>query len=391
MKKLVTAACMAVCAASLASAVTVKASTVMEGSVMEQDTDKDHEFHLFHLNDRDQKDEDSLLFEINGERAGAYFRGFYKYTDKGGDGYDFKMRNPRVWFKPIDMLKITVGDVSSQTYVERINWWKTQTGEKGIMDKCFSSFATLENAGFLLTLTPIDGLEANLGFATGCADDWFYSKEDRNKDDGTINYHAYGASVKYKLTNDVSAAIAWRDKGRKNEKVLAIGADYGYSNWKPVGGFLNVRLNFNSNYSERVELRAIVFDNYFKYTLDNLVLEAALPVTVRLANDVSKAQCEGDPSYMTFDVRATYNQDWGSPYLRLYNNDGDVGAHGWAPIVFKDYIGDAFGMVVQPGAKFSFDGCNIDIGLRGKMTSVRESKGDHYFGWSIPVEVRVNF
>ena len=84
MKKLVTAACMAVCAASLASAVTVKASTVMEGSVMEQDTDKDHEFHLFHLNDRDQKDEDSLLFEINGERAGAYFRGFYKYTDKDG-------------------------------------------------------------------------------------------------------------------------------------------------------------------------------------------------------------------------------------------------------------------------------------------------------------------
>ena len=424
MKKLVTAACMAVCAASLASAVEVKASTVMNAKVMGQDANERKDFYLFQLDDRNQKDEDSLLFEINGERAGAYFRGWYKYrgdnieyqdwnksfahkegTDSPEDNI-FRMRNTRLWFKPVNMLKITIGDVASTTYCERIRWWKAQTGAKGYKGDSFSNNATVNGRpGVLFTLTPIDGLEANVAFEAGSKDNsydgsWWHGK--RN-DDGTYNYKAYGASVKYQITDTVSAAVAWRDEGRGAQKILALGADFG--NWgTPYYGFLNARLNFNKGYSaiddagtfdvygEDVKLRGIVLDNYFKYKMDQLTIEVAFPVTIRLNNwedgDKSMVNKYGtatkmadDPSYMTFDSRISYEQDWGTPYLEICDNDS------WAPIVFNSDMGDLFGIVIQPGCKFNIENCSINVGFKNEITKGK----DHYYGWSIPVEMRVNF
>lgn len=426
MKKLLTAAVLAGCVASMANAVNVRASVYFNTEVAGQTADKDNDFYLFHIKKEQVQDDDALIFEANGERAGAKFWGWYTYRQRGiaveqtyynagqatevvtdgtGDpAYGFFIRNVSLWFKPLSWLKVSVGDVSSNTYVERIHWWKAQRGQPYMWSPQYQNFATIDDPGLLIGLTPIDGLEVNLGISTvtndgyddkaenSVMDSWWH--ESFKSDDGVYNYRPYGVSAKYQITDTMSAAIAWRDRGRQKEKILAVGADFG--NWgTPYYGFLNARMQFNGQVSqwggvaagEEVNIRGICFDNYFKYKYEDFIFEIALPVTVRFNNwkeEVNSKALNDDPSFMTFDFRVKYSQDWGTPYLEICDNDT------FAPVVFNDDMGELIGVVVQPGALFDIEGCKIDVGFKNEITA-KDGDGKHRYGWSIPVTLRMNF
>ena len=125
----------------------------------------------------------------------------------------------------------------------------------------------------------------------------------------------------------------------------------------------------------------------FKYKYEDFIFEIALPVTVRFNNwkeEVNSKALNDDPSFMTFDFRVKYSQDWGTPYLEICDNDT------FAPVVFNDDMGELIGVVVQPGALFDIEGCKIDVGFKNEITA-KDGDGKHRYGWSIPVTLRMNF
>ena len=115
MKKIVMGAAALLCAASMFAvdfAATIKmAGDIAGGAVTEGTADTTY---IWKLNSNDQKDADALVVSVNGDKAGANFQFWYNYA---GNDADLKVRSTNLWFKPIDMVKVTVGDVSVKTYI----------------------------------------------------------------------------------------------------------------------------------------------------------------------------------------------------------------------------------------------------------------------------------
>jgi hypothetical protein len=372
--------------------------------------------------DQEQQDADALVINFAGEKAGAHFQLWYAYDGNTYDGtadpdyvngtgtqtakswtpLDYnefvRARSIYVWFKPISQVKITAGDISTSTYVERLHWWKVAaggcyTGAKN-WDHRWSSYATVEGQGFSVDINPIDKLSINLSLDTdplltkegvGVAGGNFTYKNVEGSDDD-FTYLANGAFIKYQILDNVSAAVSFRNEGKGSDKLLGVGADFGNFG-TPYYGFLNARLNFSgrngswASYSsdEGMNLRAVVLDNYFKYSVGALTLQECSPVTIRLNNWKTKTT---DPSYMTFDVKVSYAMDGGfTPYIEIDNNDD------YAPIVFDSTLSDNFGIDIQPGVTFSVGQCNLDVSAK----FIYGSGADHFLTVAIPFGASVAF
>ena len=234
---------MSACAAGIASAVEVSANVQLEGSIrtIEKDESGNTQESWFTLNQKDQKDSDGLIFDVAGEKAGAHFQLWYTYT---GSDAAISARSTYIWVKPLDFVKVSVGDVSASTYTEQIECWKVPTGAAAIDAKGgdFSN-GIVDGAGFLLELTPVKGLWVGLGATSPSVGTAFAST-------GSSEIHAYGIGAKYQINDAISVAASWRDAGTKSkavdsqgEKILSAGADFtGSASY----AFLNARFNFST-------------------------------------------------------------------------------------------------------------------------------------------------
>ena len=203
MKKIVGIMGAALMLASSVSAVDFAAKVYMTGDVaggniaVEKNEDgtlkNSSNGYVFKLNETDQKDADALVLSANGDKAGAQFQMWYKYDGAGSAAPS--IRSTSLWFKPIDMLKITVGDVSIKTYNEMLHYWKDPVG--GSYDDWnswtakYSSFATVEGAGINLELVPVAGLTINAGMAPGAGKNFATISKTEH------SVAAYGLSVQY--------------------------------------------------------------------------------------------------------------------------------------------------------------------------------------------------
>ena len=149
MKKIIAGAVAVACAASM-FAVDFAARNYMSGSIAGGDKDS---AYIWKLNASDQKDADALVLSVAGETAGAAMQFWYKYDGisnnsgtagthdqeswgdpqevfgiRGSSNQVLRVRSVSVWFKPIDMLKITVGDVSTKLFGETLHYWKDPAG-----------------------------------------------------------------------------------------------------------------------------------------------------------------------------------------------------------------------------------------------------------------------
>src|SRR5574344_36901 len=68
-----------------------------------------------------------MAFSFNGEKAGATFK---IYDDDAADAKLFESKDYgfSIWYKPVDMLKMTVGEWSTNLNQEKIDWCNTETG-----------------------------------------------------------------------------------------------------------------------------------------------------------------------------------------------------------------------------------------------------------------------
>ena len=387
MKKIIGILAVAATFASSVFAADFAARAVMEGNIAGGGKDK---VTIWSLSEKEQKDADALVVSVNGDNAGAQFQMWYKYDASGSA--PLNIRNTNIWFKPIDMLKVTVGDVSVGTYKEMIDWWKVGSGERADAHQpwTWSGYASVEGPGLSLELTPIAGLWLNAGVTAKPGTNFATIGKD------SFEYAAYGAAAKYTFADfPLNAAISWRDAGKGKEKILAVGAEYG-NHWSDgFYGMLNVRMRFEDVKYEITDknfvapgkilqrtwdcgttLSAIVFDNYFKYSVAGLSIQLRAPVTIRMVSDMDgkfKASEFGysDPSWMAYELYVSYPIGSVTTYLDVDNDNA---------ITFNDkFVDKVLQMNIKPGVKFNVGACSFDMGVQISL-----AEGAKSVSWSVP-------
>ena len=413
MKKIVMGIAAVAMAASM-FAVDFSASVQLWGTLAEGE--KDAATKILGMDDANQKDTDALIMSVNGDKAGAKFQFYYnsskadgikgegkckpdnegKYTgscDVTISGSGVVARSAQLWFKPIDMLKIQLGNVEDDgLYKNRNDWWKESRGSQysgwTSWYGRWSSYAAVSGYGLLATLTPIDGLTVQGGIAMNNNGNAFITIPT----EGDAEFGSWGLLAKYQITDTISAGAAWAYTS--GWKQLSFGADFG--SWgTPYYGFVMARLFFDDGHAwwankDDVTLTGICINNYFKYAVDAFTIHVAAPVTIRgLASGNAKTNLAGnDPSYMELSVKATYAIDAFTPYF-VFGTPGNVSSsHGEGGDAVAWTFDDNFDLAleVRPGVTFNVGSVALDCGIAFIM------KNDFdYFKWSIPFSAKIGF
>ena len=403
MKKIITGIAAVAMAASL-FAVDFSATVQVKGDIAYgQATENSSSFNLLGIENTNQKDSDLLEVHFSGDRAGADFK-FWTTVKEN----TLTVRSLKVWFKPMDMMTVSVGNVGLYLYTERLNWWKVpmagSVSQFGSWEERWSSAAGLkEDLGLALEVTPIDGLYLGAGVAPGADSSLLAVSSAKNGDTTTTtdSYLAWGAVAKYTFSDlGLSIGAAYRDDGKDSLKLLTIGADFSKDSFY---GFLQGKLNFDDhsdgNYSFAADkygmtLRGITIDNYLSYNFGFMNLQATLPVTIRglVAYDTD-AEKKADPSYMTARIKASFPIDAITAYVVVGSdegfNNGPAGSAGKCVWTFDDTFGDNFNIYVNPGVSFNVGACALDIGAEFAFQNAADGKGTFY--WAVPFTTKVSF
>ena len=308
---------------------------------------------LFGFENTEQKDDDLLTVSFAGDNAGAYFRFYTKAASDVG----LTARSIKVWFQPIEWLKVSVGNVDAGLYTERVNWWKVPCASSYQAFKewrpRWSSGAVVDGFGALVELTPIDGLWIAAAVAPGADNNWFTKAGDAD-----VVTAQYGVGAKYQIVDIVSAGVAFRDTGTGNWKLLTVGADFG--NWgTPYYAFLQGKLLFEKGTDWK--LGGVTIDNYLSYNFGFMKLEGTIPVTIRLSGD------DWDPSYMTARIKATIPLDALSLYFVVGTdeglNNGPAGSPANLAWILSDKFGDNLNIYANVGLNFNVGSANLDCGV----------------------------
>nr|MCR5188030.1 hypothetical protein [Treponema sp.] len=433
------------CAASMFAVdfnATVKMAGDIAGGAVTEGTDTTY---IWKLNSNDQKDSDALKLSVNGDQAGASFQFFYKYTGganpsaastiaadaNAATGYAvttsltqnsmLQVRSTSIWVKPVDWLKITIGDVSCVTFCEKLHWWKAAAGNNYAnasgWDHGYSSYATVEGAGIAAELTPVDGLTVVAGIAAGCDENFIAFVENASE----AKVKAYGISAMYNLAGvadiPMNIGVSWRDEGTDADKILAIGADYGNAFADGFYGMINARMYFSQrawhasdwsdaylfgrNGAKDYKLAGLALDNFFQYKAGAMTIALRAPVVIRglggkayagwgYGNEVT-LDAATDPSYMYWSAKFSYALDGLTIYVGA-GSDYDDNLNAW--VFAKTDAADTFNVTIHPGVTFNVGACAFDIGARIDIKDAAAStSGGKYrpIAWSIPFTATIGF
>jgi len=259
------------------------------------------------------------------------------------------------------MLKVTVGDVSMDSYKEHIFWWHgVYGGTVGRDDWTAKGGDYIAGAGAKLELTPIENLSIEAGMFAGTGNALFSTNKDSS-------YGAFGLKAKYGF-GPGSATVIFANKGQDQLKLLGIGADF--SGIEGLYAMANVTLGLNNADG----LVSVAVDDYFEYSLDALKLQAHLPFVLFKDGDDFKAG-------LLATFKASYALDGFTPYL-LISNEPDNPVAGW------DFSADEFNftMTFKPGVEFKVGDAAFNVAFRADVASKAANDYDK-FNWSVPVEI----
>lgn len=376
MKKIVMGAAALLCAASM-FAVDFAAKVQMAGSIAKKNGDN---VDFITLDKKDQKDADALVISASTDKAGANFQFWYTYcggaapeatttATTGDDGtitYTtaitpnsiIQVRSVKLWFKPIEQLKVTVGDVGfSPLYKEHIFWWHGING--GAAVGTYGAFGGdyFSGAGLTADLS-INSLSVTAALIPGF--NAFVSTKPN------YGYKSWGISAKYAFDGG-SVGVAFADKGFNEAKTVSLGGEYTIS-----GLYANVNLGARFGNSGFLSFS---IDDYLEYSLDALKIQAHLPFVF------TKSESTIVPG-MYATVKLSYAIDGLTPYfLASTEPDGDSG---WTlDNSFK------FKMTFQPGVTFNVGAASFDIAFRADVDDSKE--GNSKFEWKIPFSIGVGF
>jgi len=385
MKKILAIVSMAAMVAGAAFAADAKASIQLWGSLVKGSTAEDSTVDFLTVNDTTQKDTDAFIFDFSGEKAGGHFQLYY--TSSATDGSAITARGAKIWFKPFDMLKVTVGNVEDGgLYKERITWWKVPVGAPLLHQddwwRARWNGYMVSAYGVMAEISPIAGLNITAAITPGKDTAFVTSAEN--------SYTQYALIAKYQIMDSVSAGIGFCDNGYGSYKKLRFGADYSASGLYAMlqGNLFFDDPNFTtqgwSDASKVWTLTGICIDNYFEYSTGALKLQLTAPVTLRITD------VEGDDSYMSLNFKASYGLDGFTPYFSI-GTPGFVGSSSNAEDSsftewnLKDFD---FSIAALPGVTFNVGEAAFDVGVGIVYNDA--DKAD-IVTWAIPFKVSIGF
>ncbi len=321
MKKIIAVTAMAAVVAASAMAVEMSAQAKLSGKVLNYDGSQ---FSMFTMDEQAPIYDGGtgVSFSLNGEKAGGSFR----IHGPNYHGANFRLDGIGIWAKPIDMLKIQVGDWGYGVNKEDITWSRI-------------NFDWVGGGAFNFQLAPVAGLTLDVGFSSD-----FIMNGDLN---GALTFQvAYGAdfgSVKAlgKIAKDVYNFAA-EYAGNVGPVYLVVNGGVGIAS-------SNVSIVDGSVYA-KYAADALAVKGYVYYGNKPSVSDTALANTLKVA------------------AKVEYNL-------------GAVGL--FAQVSADDLIEDSFaGVKVNPGVTFAIGESNWKVGAEMKIGST--------FSIGVPVEVSIS-
>ena len=333
MKKIVTTIAALAMAVSMFAA-DISAKVHVEGSLLNVNGDNITALTIGHKN---QPWNPELALAANGDKAGASM----SFVAKGKDGdlsntsFDITAQKYSVWFKPFDVLKVTLGQYSTNMNQETIDYTHTDSG--------------IETQGYAFDIDS-NGFFATLFFAPGWSGSWFKKIGDNT----TVAdlYFKAGYSADF-------GRIQAMFRMPSEDNIIA---GLGYNNtFGSVNMFTNVLFGNNSSVEDGYFIRAEAF---VSTGIDALGIASFIAFGYAgeaatmggLATWKIGAPVKGDAS-LGASLKLTYALDGVTPYLYIKSGNfmadslalnikpgltGNVGSMAWEVAADMNINGDAF-------------------------------------------------
>ena len=390
----------------------VKMSGDILGGTIDLNGDKvdDNSINALKINNGIVDNNDFITTTFTGDKAGAEFKITLKddaktkvelnddkttvksvSDDPQNKGRVLVVDSAKVWIQPIDMLKITFG----QQAWEQMSETTWTYGRKSAWGNSWFSDGP-GDAGFDVILTPMGGLEFNVGFKPGWDASWLSGNKD------VLNVAKTNIGVKVDLNSfagiPVTVVANWLNAVKKDASKdmyaneFTIGASYGNAYADGLYAHLVARIGFRDGKEswdgelksllgdwDNTDKNSMIIDNAVKYSAGAFHAWLSVPVLFDLdkANDGKDGKdCN---TGLGFVVKADYNLGSVTPYAKLSQVDMGDGKDGrFVDFKFKPWV--------EAGADFKVGSCSMGISAKVKIPGEKEN-----LSWSIPFYATVAF
>ena len=389
----------------------VKMSGDVLGGTIDLNGDQvdDNSIKALKINNGIVENNDFITTSFTGDKAGAAFNitlkddakvKINKKTTKPEDMLENDPQNKgrvlvvdsaKVWIQPIDMLKITFGQQAWEQMTETTYTY----GRKSAWGNSWFSDGP-GDAGFDVILTPMGGLEFNVGFKPGWDASWLSGNKDG------LNVAKTNIGVKVDLNNfagiPVTVVANWLNAVKKDASKdmyaneFTIGASYGnawvdglYAHLVARIGFRDGKESWNGELKsllgdwDNTDKNSMIIDNAVRYNAGAFKAWLSVPVLIDLYKDNDGNDGKNCNTGLGFVVKASYSLDSVTPYAKLSQVDFGDGKNGR----FVDF---KFKPDVEVGAEFDVGSCKMGISAKTKIPGEKEN-----LSWSVPFWATVSF
>ena len=389
----------------------VKMSGDILGGTIDLNGDEvdDNSINALKINNGIVDNNDFITTTFTGDKAGAAFNitlkddavldsklkkddeGKKVLLDSQNKGRVLVVDSAKVWIQPIDMLKITFGQQAWEQMTETTYSY----GRKSAWGNSWFSDGP-GDAGFDVILTPMGGLDLNVGFKPGWNASWLSGNKD------VLNVAKTNIGVKVDLNNfagiPVTVVANWLNAIKKDASKdmyaneFTIGASYGNDYADGLYAHLVARIGFRDGKEswdgelksllgdwDNTDKNSMIIDNAVKYTAGAFHAWLSVPVLIDLDKDNDGKDGENCNTGLGFVVKADYKLGSVTPFVKLSQVDMGDGKDGR----FVDF---KFKPTVEVGVGFDVGSCSMGISATAKIPGEKEN-----LSWSIPFSATMSF
>ena len=340
MKKIVGILSAAAVLAASVFAADVSAKVKLDGKLFGLNADKSIDAISIQHNS-DESWNPVIAMSVNGDVAGAetsIYMGSWGPNGGWNKAYGMGIKTFKIWFSPLDGLKVNLGNVGTNLNQETIDWSSTQSG--------------VDSEGYGINFNK-DAIGIDLIFAPGWGNNWF-SKADGQDANVAETYFKFQYNG-----GDIGTINAMFD-AKDTFKTLKFGAGY-KNNFSGITVFENVL-----GYVENEKFAKVRSETFASGNVDALSWAVWLPVDINLGDEVTVG--------VGTTAKATYNVGPCNIYLYIKTANwlSDNLAKG------KDNE-----IIVKPGVTGNVGAMSYEVAV--------ETKINDPFSLSVPVIFTVNF
>ena len=326
----------------------------------------DNSINALKINNGIVDNNDFITTTFTGDKAGA------EVEIKLNNNWELEIASAKVWIQPIDMLKITFGDS------EWTNWNET-TYTYGRMSPWGTGwFAENGGRGFDVLITPVSGLEFDVGFKAGNDTNWF--KIDKTD----VNFGTWNVGAKANLNALVELPLevffnfknsykqTWNidvEANKTYETVLSLGAKYAANNFE---AHLVGRYGFKKGLDNRLML-----DNGIKYSIEGLTAWLSVSVMIDIYVPAGEANCLS----LGYVLKVAYAMNGTTVHAKIHDTDFDKLSDP-TNLTYKY----EFTPSITVGVDFNVGSCAMGVSFEARIPGANED-----FGWKVPFYAKVSF